>query len=223
MNTEAITVKLLERWREGDKRAGNSLYTTLKAKFLGVAQRILHDEHEAQEALDDSFMKLQDKVRDGFKWQGEARFYSYFKQILNNICINYYRHNKLRREWEERYLVPSQEPVDGGEGGDSVERVERVADDDGDPYNREVEAQRRRRCLEELAAYLGEVLTPTDWLFWEAYYELVGIPGSDEWKAHKKTAFLKKLLQMPQTAFYPAHSRFKKKLEPFIERGANRN
>ena len=220
MNTEMITAKLLERWRAGDERAGDRLYATLKAKFLGVALRILRDEHEAQEAFDDSFMRLQSKVREGFEWQGEARFYSYFKQILHNICINYYRHDKPRREWEERHLVPSQEPID--EDGGSIERAERVADDAGDPYTQEVEAQRQRQFLEELAAFLQEALTPTEWLFWKAYYELVCTPGSGNWRNHQKTAFLKTWLAMPGTAFYAAHSRFKRKLEPFIGQSCKR-
>jgi len=216
-----VSEGLLERWREGDSRAGDSLYTILKAKFLGVALSILHDEQEAQGAFDDAFMKLQARVGDGFEWQGEAQFYGYFKRILDSVCNDRYRQLKRRREWEEKHLVPSQEPV--GEDEELIERIERVADDNGDPHCMEVEAQRQDRLLEELAAYLEEALTPTDQLFWEAYHKLVSTPGSDDWGDHEKKAFLKEALKMSGSRFYPAHSRFKKKLKRFIERGASRD
>lgn len=215
-----VSEEIVHRFGEGDARATDSLYAVLKAKFLGVALRILRDEHEAQEAFHDSFLKLQARVMgDGFEWQGEARFYSYFGRILTSVCNDHYRRNKPRREWEDKHLVPSQEPVDKkDEDEELIERVERVADDDGDPHNQEVEAQRRGQFLGELAAYLQEALTPTERCFWEAYRELVCTPGSDDWGSHQKTALLKELMGMSGSRrFYSAHSRFKEKLERFIQ------
>jgi len=214
MNTETITIELLKRWRRGDSRATDRIYYTIKAKFFGVARRILHDEADSQAAFDDSFVKLQGRVRDGFEWEGEARFYAYFKRILMSICIDYYHAGKLRREWIDEHLLSTKKEF--GDEGVLIERVEEVADYGWDPSSVDVESQRRQEFQREIASYLEKKLTPTGWRFWRAYYELVHTPGSDNWGAHEKTAFLKRSLGISDTTFYPAHSRFKQVLKPFL-------
>lgn len=208
MHTETITVELLKRLRAGDDRALEKLYITLRQRFL-----TLKAEHEAQAAFDDAFMKFQAKLRDGFDWQGEHQLYSYFKTMVKNECKNHYRANKKQRDWEREHLISMTHIEDH----DTVV-IEYVEIAIGcDPQVEEAEMRRSTRIKREFEGYMNR-LTAQDRRFLEAYRTLVETPGSDRWGDHEKTAFLKSYLDMPESAFYPAHSRFKKKLEPLVRR-----
>jgi len=211
MDNKTITVKLLKRWHRGDQRAEHTIYCILQARFLSQARYFLHDEHKAHTAFNDAFIKLKAAICKDFAYQGKARFYSYFSTILHNACRNQYRADKPNRDWESEHLLPSA-PADG-DGEDPREYVERVVG-----YDLEVEEakkQRNARIQEELQQHLETHLTPQDRRFWEAYRALTETPGSDRWGDHEKTAFLKRYLDLPESTFYPAHTRFKKRIRPF--------
>lgn len=199
--------------RSGDDRALKELYAALQ-RFLPLALNFLKDPHEAQAAFDDAFVKLQAELANGFTYQGEKRFYSYFKKILRSVCNDYYRREKLRRDWEAEHLLPSVPPEEDGEY--TIEYIEITVG--YDPQAEEAEIRRNQRLLEELRQFLEACLTPQDRRFWEAYRALAETPGSDQWGDHEKTAFLKQYLELPESAFYPAHTRFKQRVEPFGRR-----
>lgn len=211
MRTETITVELLKRLRAGDDRALEKLYFTVRQRFLDLALSFLKDPHEAQAAFDDAFMKFQ--TDDSFVWQGEPKFYRYFATIVENECRNSYRRNKKQGDWEREHFVSLTHTDDN----DTVV-IEYVEIAIGyNPEVEEAEMRRRTRIQKEFEEYLAE-LTPQERRLLEAYQALVETPGSDQWGDHEKTAFLKSYLELPESAFYPAHSRFKKKLEPLARR-----
>jgi RNA polymerase sigma factor (sigma-70 family) len=208
--TDTITVKLLERLCMGDDSALERLYLTLRQRFLFVALNFFRDEHEAQTAFDEAFLKLQARLRDGFEWQGEPQLYRYFRTIVINECRDTSRKGKKQRDWEADYVV-SLTYADDEDDTVTIEHVEIAVG--CDPYAEEVEMQRNANIQGEIKKYLAE-LTPQERRFWEAYQALVETPGSDQWGDHEKTAFLRSYLNLSESAFYPAHSRFKKKLKP---------
>jgi RNA polymerase sigma factor (sigma-70 family) len=201
---------LIRRLRSGDEGALQRLYDTLLQHFISLALRFFRDEHEAQTAFDEAFLKLQARLRDGFEWQGEPQLYRYFKTIVINECRDTSRKGKKQRDWEADYVV-SLTYADDEDDTVTIEHVEIAVG--CDPCAEEVEMRRNANIQEEIKKYLAE-LTPQERRFWEAYQALVETPGSDQWGDHEKTAFLRSYLNLPESAFYPAHSRFKKKLKP---------
>lgn len=200
--------------RSGNEQALRRLHATLKQRFLPLALSFLKDEHEAQDAINDAFMKLQARLDDGFIYQGSGRFYAYFETILKNACRDHYREDKPRRDWEKEHLLPSAPADEDGE--DKPEYVECAVG--YDPRIEQTEMRRNHQLREELKQHLEIHLTPQDQRFWEAYQALTEMPGSHEWGDHEKTAFLKKYLGLPKSTFYPAHTRFKQRLEHVARR-----
>jgi len=202
---ETITAETLQHL---DGHTLEQLYSVLRQRFLALALSFLRDEHEAQAAFNEAFMKLLKQLSNGFEWQGESQFYSYFKTIIKNECRNIARRNKKQQEWESNHVVSLTYTDDDEEI--TIEYVEITVG--CDPQAKEVEMRRSANIQQEIKQYLAE-LTPQERRFWEAYQALIETPGSDQWGDHEKTAFLKSYLNLPESAFYPAHSRFKKKVE----------
>jgi len=191
---------LIRRARSGDEIGLEKLYTLLFQNFGSLALRLLGDAHEAQTAFDDAFLAICHELRNGFRWQGEPQFYRYFATTLKNKCRD--RRRGKARDRKTREIV-NEELV-----GDCEEHVQ-----DWDPEAEEARKKRETRVREETQRFLETQCTAQERRFWEAYRALSEIPGSDQWQPHKKTAFLKAYLKMSESAFYPAHSRFKGKLE----------
>jgi len=197
----------------GDDSALERLYLTLRQRFLFVALNFFRDEHEAQTAFDEAFLKLQARLRDGFEWQGEPQLYRYFKTIIINECRDTSRKGKKRRDWEADHIVSLTQMNDN----DTVV-IEYVEFAIGcDPEVEEAQMRWSTRIQGEVERYLAE-LTPQDRRFLEAYQALDETPGSHEWGSHQRTAFLKEYLGLEESAFYPAHTRFKQKMARFAVR-----
>lgn len=213
---DALHHEATEHWiariRSGEEQALCRLHAALQRRFLPFAMSFLEDAHEAQAAFDDAFMKFQARLTNGgFTYQGEGRFYAYFRSILRNVCRDRYRKDKPRRDWEEEHLLPSA-PAEG-DGEEALEYIERAVG--YNPQVEEAEMWRNSRFHEELEQFLETSLTPQDRRFWEAYRVLTETPGSDQWGDHKKTGFLKQYLGLPGSAFCPAHTRFRQRIEHF--------
>jgi len=191
---------LIRRARSGEESGLEKLYTLLSQNFLGLALRLTGDAHEAQTAFNDAFLAICHELRNGFRWQGEHQFYRYFATALKNKCRDRQRGKARYRKTQE---IVNEELV-----GDCTEPVQ-----DWDPEAEEAREKRETRLREEIQRFLETQCTVQERRFWEAYRALSEIPGSDQWRPQEKTAFLKAYLKMPESAFYPAHSRFKGKLE----------
>jgi RNA polymerase sigma-70 factor (ECF subfamily) len=75
--------RLVERCREGDMTAYRLLYERFEQPFLRTALRMLGRRQEAEEAVQETFLKLYRNIR-GF--HRGARFSTYFFAILMNTC-----------------------------------------------------------------------------------------------------------------------------------------
>jgi len=200
---------LIRRARSGDETALEQLYNLLRQKYLPRAMSSLKDLDGAETVLDEAFMKLQARLSDGFIWQGERAFYAYFRVILENEIHDWFRENKERLEWE----IPSLDDT-----GEPLEYSEIAVRDD--PVEEEALEQYHKKLATDLGDYYNTQLSPQERQFWEAYRALSEIPGSHKWGRNQKTAFLRKYLGLPKSAFYPAHTRFKQKLACFgLSRG----
>ena len=106
--------ELLTRARAGDATAFESLVMPHRETIFRVAQRILRNREDAEDAVQIAYL---DALRhlDGF--QGRSRFSSWLKSIAVNAAI---RHLRVRR----RNVVSLDQLVDYGEGSARFELME---------------------------------------------------------------------------------------------------
>jgi len=76
--------------REEDYSGFKSLVDLLKDRAFSLCLKILKDKNEAEEALQDSFMKLYNSIIEG-KFQDKSTISTYFYTIVYNTSIEYYR------------------------------------------------------------------------------------------------------------------------------------
>ncbi len=86
--SEPLTQRLVNQSIEGDHRAQRELYKRYSKSMFHVAFRICHDEMEAEDILQESFLKAFRKM-ESFK--GESTFGAWLKRIVINTAINHCR------------------------------------------------------------------------------------------------------------------------------------
>lgn len=89
-----ITVaEIIRRCKNGEAKAQELLYKQFAAKMLGVCQRYATDKMEAEDMLQDGFIKLFNKLDD---YRGEGSFEGWVRRIMVHSAIEYYRkHHKM--------------------------------------------------------------------------------------------------------------------------------
>jgi RNA polymerase sigma-70 factor (ECF subfamily) len=83
--------RVIERCRSGDLSAYRELYDRYGQPLLRTAVRLLGRPQEAEDAVQETFMKLFRGI-EGFR--SGARFSTYLFQILNNTCLDMLRKRK---------------------------------------------------------------------------------------------------------------------------------
>ena len=197
----SISAVLIKRMAHEDEAALSACYREFYARFFHRALQLLRDEHAAQEAFDDAFLKFLQSVKRNFSFRGTAQTIAYFEKALKSAIVDHTRTKKPlevplpKKEEDEdpEDLIPDHDPI--------AEETERARY--GELY---------RKSLEDFL----KVATKGDKLIAKGYRALSRIPGADSWPAHKKTKFLQDYCGLKPSAFYPAHSRMKKKLEAIL-------
>ncbi|MEO0472933.1 MAG: RNA polymerase sigma factor [Bacteroidota bacterium] len=113
-----IQTALVNRCKEGDRKAQYELYKRYSKAMLNVAARITNDLMEAEDVLQEAFIRA---FRNLESFKGESTFGAWLKRIVINTAINHIK--KKRAETvdidEERLEVPDEayqpEPVSGWE------------------------------------------------------------------------------------------------------------
>ena len=94
--TSADETTLVEGVRRGDPDAFETLVRTYGPRLTGVARRILRDEDQAREAVQDAFVSA---FRSRNQFQGESRLGTWLHRITVNAALQ--RIRKARRRPEE--------------------------------------------------------------------------------------------------------------------------
>lgn len=92
--------ELIDGCRLGNRKAQEMLYKVFAAKMLGVCMRYATDKMEAEDMLQDGFIKVFSKIKD---FKGEGSFEGWTRRIMVHSSIEYYRkHHKMIRfmDWE---------------------------------------------------------------------------------------------------------------------------
>ncbi len=101
---DASDDQLMMRFKGGDVQAFEVLYDRYESQLFGLCRRLLQSWDEAEDALQDAFVKMVDR-RDAFEPQG--RFRSWIFTIVRFTCMDRLRVAKTERRAFAR-LDPSE-------------------------------------------------------------------------------------------------------------------
>ena len=121
---------LVERARDGDREALNTLIARHQSKVYRLALRLTGDEHEAEDVLQDTFLQVMKKLET---FRGEAQFSTWLYRVAANTALMRIRaRNQHPATSLEDYLPQFQEDghhkrldVDYSVAGRIEERIER--------------------------------------------------------------------------------------------------
>ena len=109
-----VDVDLVIRAQRGDREAYALLATSMAARFLGVARRILRDLDLAEDATQQALLTA---WRDLPQLRDPARFEAWSYRLLVRAC---YAEGRNQRRWTPNLrLLPANEPI-GADGIDSI-------------------------------------------------------------------------------------------------------
>lgn len=85
--------QLIARCKAGERKAHELLYKQFASKMLGVCMRYATDKMEAEDMLQNGFIKLFNKLEN---YRGEGSFEGWVRRIMVHSAIEYYRkHHKM--------------------------------------------------------------------------------------------------------------------------------
>ena len=171
-------VELVERCRQGERKAQYELYKLYSKSMFNVCMRVVNHIGEAEDVLQEAFL---DAFCHLHTFKGQSTFGAWLKQIVVNKAINHLRQRKMQ-------LVDIE-----GYGSDDQD----IADDV--PFDEEgiqMDVERVRKCIEQLPEGYRVVLSL--YLFEGYDHEEIGeILGISE--TTSRTQYMrgkKKLLEM---------------------------
>ncbi len=99
----------VERARKGDHAAFRVLVERYEGRAFRLAVRVLRDEEQARDAVQDAFIKVYTSLD---RFEGRSGFYTWLYRIVMNQCLDRKRRDKSDREVEWQDEIESQ-PADG--------------------------------------------------------------------------------------------------------------
>lgn len=98
----------MARAQSGDHEAFQILVERYQGRAYGLALRILRDEEQARDAVQDAFIKVYGSLR---RFEGRSSFYTWLYRLVFNQCLDLKRKDKSGRhvEWEEERLGEDQQ------------------------------------------------------------------------------------------------------------------
>lgn len=85
--------ELIKRCKAGERKAQELLYKQFASKMLGVCNRYATDRMEAEDMLQNGFIKVFQKLED---YRGDGSFEGWVRRIMVHSSIEFYRkHHKM--------------------------------------------------------------------------------------------------------------------------------
>jgi RNA polymerase sigma-70 factor (ECF subfamily) len=103
--------ELMNDCRKGSRKAQEGLYKMLAPKMLGVCMRYATDKMEAEDMLQNGFIKVFNKMDD---FRGEGSFEGWVRRVMVHTSIEYYRkHHKMMQivDIDTPGIEPSVDPL----------------------------------------------------------------------------------------------------------------
>jgi len=129
---EASDEALVARVAEGDRAAYAGLVLRHTERFLALAERLLGERDEAEDALQDAFSRLWTRA-SGFD-PAAARFTTWFYRVVANACTDRLRRRKRLQALPEHWdAIDPAQPADEGlsrrqRAGEVRQALERLPD-----------------------------------------------------------------------------------------------
>ena len=91
---------VVQRAREGDHAAFRVLVERYQGRAYRLALRVLRDEDQAQDVVQDAFLKVYGSLD---RFEGRSSFYTWLYRIVMNLCLDEKRRDRSDREveWDE--------------------------------------------------------------------------------------------------------------------------
>lgn len=122
---------LLHQCQQGDRRAQHELYTSYASAMLNVSHRILQNKEEAEDVLQESFVKAFKNLES---FRGDATFGSWLKRIVVNASLNQLKKRKFVTESIEEDLPLMEEEQEATEPVYTVNDINRAVASLSDGY-----------------------------------------------------------------------------------------
>lgn len=113
---------LIERLRQGQQWACDTLVTNFQERLLKIAYGITLDHEESREIVQDAFVSAIENI-SGFR--GDSGLSTWLRKITINHCLNWKRKWKRRFRWHHTSLEPDTEflTFDGAGQGETPENL----------------------------------------------------------------------------------------------------
>ncbi len=92
--------EVIARAQKGDHEAFRWLVERYQARAVRVAFRVLKDEDQAKDAVQEAFLKVYGSIR---RFEGRSSFYTWLYRIVFNFCLDLKRRDRSSKhvEWDE--------------------------------------------------------------------------------------------------------------------------
>lgn len=80
--------QIIDKCKKGDRKAAEELYQMFSAKMFAICIRFSKDRSEAEDTLQDGFIKIFDSIR---QYSGKGSFEGWMKRIFINLSLEKFR------------------------------------------------------------------------------------------------------------------------------------
>ncbi len=110
---------LIEKVKKGDLEAFEELVHLYEVRAINFAYRMLKDSHDAEDAVQEAFLKVFDKIHT---FHQKSSFSTWFFTILNNVCLDALRKKSKapaqvsinqQSDEEDEYELPIEDTTPG--------------------------------------------------------------------------------------------------------------
>lgn len=105
----AEDARTVARVRDGDRAAFRELVERTQGRAFGLALRVLRDEEQARDVVQDAFLKAYGSLD---RFEGRSSFYTWLHRIVMNLCLDRKRRERSSRRVEWSDEVEREAPAD---------------------------------------------------------------------------------------------------------------
>ena len=188
--------ELISRAQKGDSDAFSALILPHEKRMYHYALRMLKDSHEAEDALQEAFLKAYSKLNT---YHGEASFSTWLYTILNRLCLDILR--KKKRTGEENFLSLNQTNKDEE---DYELQIEANAPTPEEAYHKKEAMQAVKKALDQLSEEHRAVIVMRDvnGLDYDAIAKITGTSlGTVKSRINRARLNLRKILEEKRELF----------------------
>jgi len=115
--------KLLRKCKKNDKKAQFEIYKLYYKGMYNVSFRIIQDQAEAEDAMQEAFLSAFDKLDT---WSEEVTFGAWLKRIVVNKSLDYLKKKKMQLSTIDDKIFVQEEDVDDENQQINLKKVELV-------------------------------------------------------------------------------------------------